>query len=141
MALLTNNSDGQLQRGTRGVFHNHTASLSVKQFINDNWSISARSSYDERKFGAQNFYTTFVSDTANEKVSSNWNQARLNFQKGKHNISLDAGYKSKKTSISTILNQLPIITVQIFFKHYLLIIFKSILKQLLVPALRSRTEK
>jgi vitamin B12 transporter len=94
--VLTNNSDGQLQRGTRGFFNNHTASLSLKQFINDNWSIAIRSSYDQRKFSAQNFYTTFVSDTANEKVTSNWNQARINYQEGKHTVNFDAGYKSAK---------------------------------------------
>ena len=94
--ILTNNSDGQPQRGTRGFFNNHTASLSLKQFINDYWSISVRSSYDQRKFSAQNFYTTFVSDTAIETVTGNWNQARINFQKAKHTLRLDAGYKSVK---------------------------------------------
>lgn len=94
--ILSNNSDGQPQRGTRGFFNNQTASLSLKQFINDKWNISFRSSYDQRKFSAQNFYTTFVSDTANEKVTSNWNQTRINFQKGKHTINFDAGYKTVK---------------------------------------------
>jgi iron complex outermembrane receptor protein len=94
--FLTNNSDGQPQRGTRGFFNNHTASFSLKQFINDHWSIAVRSSFDERKFGAQNFYTTFLSDTANEKVTSNWNQSRISFQKNKHTINLDAGYKFVK---------------------------------------------
>jgi hypothetical protein len=28
--ILTNKLDGQLQRGTRGFFYNHTASLSFK---------------------------------------------------------------------------------------------------------------
>lgn len=94
--VLSNNSDGQLQRGTRGFFNNHTASLSLKQFLSDDWSIAFRSSWDQRKFSAQNFYTTFVSDTADEKVTSNWNQARINYQKGKHTINLDAGYKYVK---------------------------------------------
>src|SRR5262249_37367293 len=40
--ILVNNSDGQPQRGTRGSFNNQTASLSVKQFINEYWSISVR---------------------------------------------------------------------------------------------------
>lgn len=92
--IISNNSDGALQRGTRGSFHNHTASLSMKKFLSDQWSIALRTSYDQRKFGAQNFYTTFVSDTAEEKVSSSWNQASVNFQKNKHHLSFDAGYKS-----------------------------------------------
>jgi len=94
--LLTNNSDGQPQRGTRGFYHNHTASLSLKQFINDYWSVSIRSAYDQRKFSAQNFYTTFISDTASEKVTSSWNQVRIDFQKGKHSIYFDGGYKIVK---------------------------------------------
>ena len=94
--LLSNNASGQLQRGTRGSFHNNTVSLSVKQFIGEAWSVSVRSSYDQRKFGAQNFYTTFVSDTANEKVTTQWNQARIGYQKNKHQVHLDAGYKTVK---------------------------------------------
>lgn len=94
--VLSNNSDGRLQRGARGFFNNHTASLSLKHFFNDNWNVAVRSSFDQRKFSAQNFYTTFASDTADEKVTTNWNQARINYQKGKHNVSLDAGYKYVK---------------------------------------------
>jgi len=92
--VLTNNSDGQPQRGTTGFFNNHTASISLKQFLDDHWSFSIRSAYDQRKFSAQNFYTTFVSDTANEKVTTSWNQARIDFQKGKHAVYFDAGYKA-----------------------------------------------
>ena len=91
--VLSNNSEGQLQRGTRGFFHNHTASVSFRQFIGSNWSIALRSSLDQRRFGAQNFYTSFVSDTANEKVTTNWNQASFGFEKGRHRVSLDMGYK------------------------------------------------
>ncbi len=94
--VLSNNSDGQLQRGTRGFFHNNTASLSFKQFIGKYFSVAARSSYDQRKFAAQNFYTSFVSDTANEKVTSNWNQFNLHYHKLKHDINFDAGYKSAR---------------------------------------------
>ncbi|HEV8283034.1 MAG TPA: TonB-dependent receptor [Chitinophagaceae bacterium] len=93
--VLSNNSNGQLQRGARGFFYNRTASLSFKQFI-DNWSVSARSAYDIRDFSAQNFYTTFLSDTAKEKVNSFWNQLQLKYSKTKHSIILDAGYKAVK---------------------------------------------
>jgi vitamin B12 transporter len=92
--LLTNNSHGQPQRGTRGSFNNHTASLSVKHFFSDAWSISARTSFDERIFSAQNFYTTFVSDTANEKVKTLWNQLQLVRQGSKDRLTIDLGYKS-----------------------------------------------
>ena len=94
--ILSNNSNGQPQRGTRGGFHNSTGSLSLKQFFNDAWSLSLRSAYDERKFDAQNFYTSFLSDTANEKVATQWNQARISYQKVRHTIAFDAGYKTVK---------------------------------------------
>ena len=92
--LLTNNSHGQPQRGTRGSFHNHTASLSVKHFFNDRWSISARSSFDQRIFSAQNFYTTFASDTAHEKVKTLWNQLHLVRKGDRDRLTLDIGYKN-----------------------------------------------
>ncbi|MDB5247119.1 MAG: TonB-dependent receptor [Segetibacter sp.] len=94
--LISNNATGQPQRGTHGFFHNTTASLSFNQFINKNWSISARSAYDKRDFAAQNFYTTFSSDTASEKVTSFWNQLKLSYEKEHHNFTFDVGYKKVK---------------------------------------------
>src|SRR5690349_16821525 len=57
---LSNNTDGQLQRGTRGFLNNNTASISLGQFINDHWQVAVRGAYDNRDFSAQNFYTTFA---------------------------------------------------------------------------------
>lgn len=94
--FLSNNADGQLQRGIRGFYHNNTGSVSFKQYMGRHWSVAARSAFDQRRFGAQNFYTTFISDTAREKVTSIWEQARLQYQDEKHTLSLDAGYKSVK---------------------------------------------
>lgn len=94
--FLTNNSNGQLQRGARGFFHNNTASLSLKQWINDHCNIALRSAFDSRDFGAQNFYTTFVSDTASEKVTTSWNQLQLQYQGNKHIVAINAGYKAVK---------------------------------------------
>ncbi len=91
--LLSNNTNGQLQRGTRGGLHNNTASLSVSHFINQHWQVSARVAYDNRDFSAQNFYTTFASDTAKEKVRTLWSQVRLSYTGEKHRLSIDAGYK------------------------------------------------
>lgn len=92
--FLSNNSNGQLQRGTRGNFHNHTASLSLNQFINNNWQLAVRTAWDSRTFGAQNFYTTSPADTADEKVESFWNQFMVQYQKAKNKISIQAGYKN-----------------------------------------------
>ena len=56
-------------------------------------SLSLRSSYDQRKFSAQNFYTTYVSDTAKEEVKTFWNQLKISYQKQNNKLSLDVGYK------------------------------------------------
>ena len=94
--IISNNATGQQQRGTRGYFHNTSTSVSINQYLNKYWKISYRSAYDKRDFAAQNFYTTFKSDTANEKVSAFWNQLKLAFEKEHHNFSLNIGYKAVK---------------------------------------------
>jgi vitamin B12 transporter len=92
--FLSANSKGQPQRGARGYFNNQTASLSFNQRFSDQLDLSLRSAYDDRDFSAQNFYTTFVSDTAREKVKTLWNQASLNYHSSVHHLSLDLGYKN-----------------------------------------------
>lgn len=90
---LSNNTSGQLQRGTRGAVHNNTGSLSMNHFFNKRWQLGLRAAYDDRDFSAQNFYTTFLSDTAQEAVKTIWTQARLSYNGLKHHLSIDAGYK------------------------------------------------
>ena len=90
----SNNSDGQAQRGINGYFHLHTFSASAGYRINDNWRVAYRSSYDTRRFAAQNFYTTSVADTATEKVNTFWNQLSLQYHKNNNRLSLQAGYKT-----------------------------------------------
>lgn len=51
------------------------------------------SSYDTRDFAAQNFYTTFASDTATEKVNTFWNHIKLKKSTGKNTDQLDAVFK------------------------------------------------
>jgi vitamin B12 transporter len=94
--ILTNKADGQQQRGIRGSFDNKTGSVSLSHVFNNGLDISLRSAYDDRSFAAQNFYTTFLSDTASERVKTSWNQARIGYTKGNSKLSLDAGYKSLK---------------------------------------------
>lgn len=91
--ILSNNANGQPLRGTRGYFHNNTVSASYSHIFDPFWQLSLRTSYDHRNFSAQNFYTTYTSDTASEKVGSWWNQARLSYKKEKDQINFDAGYK------------------------------------------------
>lgn len=89
----TNNADGQPQRGIDGYFHLHTISGALSYKLNNNWKLAYRSSFDSRKFAAQNFYTTFASDTASEKVTTWWQQVALSYHKNNHHFSLQGGYK------------------------------------------------
>ncbi|RYD95089.1 MAG: TonB-dependent receptor, partial [Sphingobacteriales bacterium] len=91
--LLSNNAGGVQQRGIRGYFHATTASASVAHHFNNEWRLAFRSAYDVRDFAAQNFYTTSVSDTSQEKVKTSWNQLSLARQKDGNRLTLDAGYK------------------------------------------------
>ena len=91
--VLSNNTSGQAQRGTRGFLYNHTASLSFAHRFSDQWEIKLRSAYDSRDFSAQNFYTTFTSDTADEKITTFWNQFALTHNGKKDRLSLNVGYK------------------------------------------------
>lgn len=92
--VLINNAEGVQQRGTKGFIHNSSVSASAKYHFNSNWSVAYRLSYDRRNFGAQNFYTTFLSDTAREKVATWWQQLRVAYQKGNHRLTIDASYKT-----------------------------------------------
>lgn len=92
--VLSNHATGVQQRGMRGFFHNTSASAAINYTIDPFWNISFRSAYDTRDFGAQNFYTTSIRDTATEKIKSWWHQARVSYQKGNTGLSLDAGYKN-----------------------------------------------
>lgn len=92
--LLTNNSGGVAQRGIRGYFHNTAASAAAMIRLNGYWNVALRTAYDKRDFAAQNFYTTYLSDTASEKITSWWNQAKLEYQKSYTRFNLNVGYKS-----------------------------------------------
>lgn len=91
--LQSNHADGQPQRGTTGFFDITTASLSYRHDINEKWHMAARTSYDYRDFSAQNFYTTFVSDTARERVKTWWNHLHTGYKGGKWSWWFDAGFK------------------------------------------------
>jgi len=95
LGILSNNTSGQLLRGNnRGYLHNHTIGGSVAFSLKNNWNLSLRSSFDSRDFSAQNFYTTFKSDTATEEVKSFWNQVQLKQQTEKYSQQFDIVYKS-----------------------------------------------
>lgn len=94
--IITNNANGQQLRGTKGYLNLTTVSASIKQEIGDKWSVAYRFGSDDRDFNAQNFYTSFLSDTATEKVNSKWHHFKTEFQNKKHSFSLNLGAKSTK---------------------------------------------
>jgi len=91
--VLSNQAIGQELRGARGYFNLRTASASVGYRLG-NVQIAARSSYDDRDFAAQNFYTTFSFDTATEHVKSLWNQVRVSYRHNRNELQLHGGYKT-----------------------------------------------
>ena len=94
IGVLTNNTNGQLLRGNnRGYVFNNTISGSIAFALKNNWQLSLRRSDDKRSFAAQNFYTTFKSDTATERVTTQWNQGQLKQQKNNHSQQIDVLYK------------------------------------------------
>ncbi len=95
LAAQTSNANGQLLRGNnRGYFHNNTVSANAGISLGKNWNLFLHSSYDSRDFAAQNFYTTFVSDTAEEEVNTWWNHAKLKHSSKKSTDELDLAYKN-----------------------------------------------
>jgi vitamin B12 transporter len=92
--IISNDADGPAQRGTTGYFNVHTASFGMHHFINPSLRVAFRSSYDERNFAAQNFYSTLLSDTAAERVKTSWNQLSLNWERSRDRLVLDAGLRS-----------------------------------------------
>lgn len=73
----TRNSAGAPQRGIRGYFHLHTIQGAWQHLFSNGWNLRVRSSVDRRRFAAQNFYTSFLSDTASESVNTWWNHAQV----------------------------------------------------------------
>lgn len=92
--LSTNQTSGQPQRGTDGFVHTTTGSISYVNKLTSDWSLAFRTAYDDRDFAAQNFYTTFKSDTAFEKVKTFWNHLKLSYEKNSKKLSVDVGYKA-----------------------------------------------
>ena len=93
VGVMTNNTNGQQLRGTKGYFNLTTISASIKQALSENTSVAYRFGYDDRDFNAQNFYTTTPFDSATESVVSRWHHFKFLHKKNKHSFSFDAGYK------------------------------------------------
>ena len=94
VAAQTTNADGQLLRGNnRGYFNNHLFSANAAIALNNKWKAMLQSSYDDRDFAAQNFYTTFASDTAVERVITFWSHAKLKRESNNSSDEIDIAYK------------------------------------------------
>lgn len=95
VAAQTTNADGQLLRGNnRGYFNNHLFSANAAIALYNKWKAMLQSSYDDRDFAAQNFYTTFVSDTAVERVRTFWSHAKLKREANNSSDEIDIAYKN-----------------------------------------------
>lgn len=91
---FSQNATGEALRGTTGYFHNSSASVGISHSFNNEWKMSFRSSADIRDFNAQNYYTTFKSDTAKEKVTSFWQQLHISRNGIRRVFNFDAAYKN-----------------------------------------------
>ncbi|MBU3715128.1 MAG: TonB-dependent receptor, partial [Ferruginibacter sp.] len=95
IGVLSNNASGQLLRSNnRGYFYNQTFSGSIVKQFNNQWQLFLQSSFDNRDFAAQNFYTPFLSDTAEEKVTTFWNHGQLKKNGNSSSEQIDAVYKN-----------------------------------------------
>ncbi len=94
IGAMRNNAVGPTLRGTTGYFNNSTIQASMHQSLQNGWNLNLKTAIDFRDFNAQNFYTTFKSDTANEKVNTFFNHIQLQKSWGSKSFSTDIAYKT-----------------------------------------------
>jgi vitamin B12 transporter len=93
VGAFSNNADGPPLKGTTGYFNLTTLNAAYSAQLKDGWQISAKTVLDFRKFNAQNFYTTFFSDTANERVNTQFAHIGINRSANGKVFSADVAYK------------------------------------------------
>jgi iron complex outermembrane receptor protein len=89
-----NKADGENLRGTTGYYNNSFYAANFNYAFTSNWKLHVLYANDSRDFNAQNFYTTFKSDTASEIVKSNWTQMGLSKQYTHKIVKFDVAYKN-----------------------------------------------
>jgi iron complex outermembrane receptor protein len=89
-----NKADGENLRGTTGYYNNSFYAANFNYAFASNWKLHVLYANDSRDFNAQNFYTTFKSDTATEIVKSNWTQMGLSKQYTHKIVKFDVAYKN-----------------------------------------------
>lgn len=80
-------------RGTMGYFDNDNLVFSFAHRFKKDWHLMFRAANDNRDFNAQNFYTSFLSDTANENVKSTFQQLEVSKKFNKSAVELLIGTK------------------------------------------------
>lgn len=93
VSALRNSADGPQQRGITGFMREHAFSMAYSK-KNKYWETAFRTAYNDREFAAQNFYTSFASDTAVERVKIFWNQFNAQYKKNKDQVIIYAGFKN-----------------------------------------------
>jgi len=96
VGLQQQKAKGVQLRGTTGYFDNDLGTISYSRKLNKQWRLMLRGAADKRDFNAQNFYTSFLSDTANETVSSTWQQLALTKTAEKSSFSFLANARQLK---------------------------------------------
>jgi iron complex outermembrane receptor protein len=89
-----NKADGENLRGTTSYYNNSFYAANFNYAFASNWKLHILYANDSRDFNAQNFYTTFKSDTASEIVKSNWTQMGLSKQYTHKTVKFDVAYKN-----------------------------------------------
>ena len=78
----------------QNFFDLRTVSAAVAGEIGEGWSVYGRVGYDYRDFNAKYFYTRSSFDESEETVKSLWTQGEIRYQKNRHEVSLNGGYKT-----------------------------------------------
>ncbi|MEM6316955.1 MAG: TonB-dependent receptor [Bacteroidota bacterium] len=99
----TNQSDGQTvaaqQIGDtnldsyRSFFNLKTLGLSVGYRMNDQWTLEARTAYDDRNFDARYFYTTSTFDKSVETTQNWWNQVKVTRMQANQQTDIQFAYR------------------------------------------------
>lgn len=93
LAAVSNKADGETLRGTTGYFKNEFVTAKVDYQFKQGWKLNILHITSANDFNAQNFYTTFKSDTAAETVKSNWTRLSLSKESQTIRLKTDIAYK------------------------------------------------
>lgn len=74
-------------------FEKSTYSASIGRDLGKNWKINLRSSYDERSFAAQYFYTANIYDESVENTSVFFNDLKISGKNGKFTTDIDLAFR------------------------------------------------